>query len=833
MGKKVLSVFLAFVFLLAVFPMAFAAAGTEAEDARTLLQNSMSSFQSYSDRIVLEENQLLDAVVIYRNELAAAKALLEGDLQEASVYTTIRASLVSKWQEMRRVTVIGSAFETEFNQKYNDVYMAKDSYTPESWADVEAAYALKTTAIVNYGTDAQCKECMTALENAIAGLQAATDEDPLAVAARNTLASEMPVFQAYSDRVVMASSQTKANVVIYRQVLQQAYDLVEGPLQDASVYPAMRTNLVSAWQNMRLTMGMGIVFEQNFDAAYLAVAVNADLYTPETWAPVAAAYAVKTQEMIDRGTDLECAVAMTNLNNAIKELVFAETPDTDVINARVELYKEVNGRFKDYSERVILPENLAKEEVISYNEELASVKAEIEGPLKTVEEYAAMRSVLVTKWDAMRNAAGIALGFQLMAEDIYNEYAVNQSSYYPDSWAAVEAAYAKVTEKVINYGTDAQSLSIINELNKAVAALESTEDPAALAAKAELINSMPAFRSYSDRVVLTSSETKASVISYRTELANAEALISEQQIQAAEVYTNMRSSLVSKWTAMRRELKMGIVFESEMNTIYNAVSADKDLYTADSWAAVEAAYALKTSSVINYGTDEQCANAISALETAVSELVLLSEQPVTVQMNTLPSKIIYTVGEVFDVAGAEIKVTFADNHTEVLPVTNDMISGFDSSSAGIKTITVTYVGNTVTFEVTVIDNSDVIFAVNGGEDMFAAKGETVSVPISVSEGSEMSNCLIEILYDTSVLTFNGASGTGFFEANETTPGRILIGYISSEPLSEETLLFTLNFTVNAETVSEITSLIFDAMEVVSGTYENLTFNVNNAVISIS
>ena len=156
MSKRIITALLACVLMLSMFPVVFAA-DTEAETARTTLQNSMPSFNGFSARIVLDENQLKDSVVIYRNELAAATTLLAGDIQAASVYTNMRASLVSKWQAMRSETVIGSVFESKFNKMYTDVSQAQSSYTKASWADVETAYALKTTAIVNSGTDAQCK----------------------------------------------------------------------------------------------------------------------------------------------------------------------------------------------------------------------------------------------------------------------------------------------------------------------------------------------------------------------------------------------------------------------------------------------------------------------------------------------------------------------------------------------------------------------------------------------------------------------------------------------------------------------------------------------------
>ncbi|GEM_PF-6187108 len=61
----------------------------------------------------------------------------------------------------------------------------------------------------------------------------------------------------------------------------------------------------------------------------------------------------------------------------------------------------------------------------------------------------------------------------------------------------------------------------------------------------------------------------------------------------------------------------------------------------------------------------------------------------------------YFVGEAYDNSRLKIKVTLSDESTFEEVVTADMVSGFDSSSAGPKTLTITRKGKTVTFNVTV------------------------------------------------------------------------------------------------------------------------------------
>ena len=62
----------------------------------------------------------------------------------------------------------------------------------------------------------------------------------------------------------------------------------------------------------------------------------------------------------------------------------------------------------------------------------------------------------------------------------------------------------------------------------------------------------------------------------------------------------------------------------------------------------------------------------------------------------------YYTGEELDVTGLQITVTMSDDTTSTIPVTEDMVSGFDSSAAvDEQTLTVTYKGNTATFVIKV------------------------------------------------------------------------------------------------------------------------------------
>lgn len=74
-----------------------------------------------------------------------------------------------------------------------------------------------------------------------------------------------------------------------------------------------------------------------------------------------------------------------------------------------------------------------------------------------------------------------------------------------------------------------------------------------------------------------------------------------------------------------------------------------------------------------------------------------------ITVSKTPDKTMYYQGEIFDSTGLEISKTYNDGTSE--STTDYELSGFDSSSAGTKTITVTVSGKTTTFEISVSEAS--------------------------------------------------------------------------------------------------------------------------------
>ena len=95
----------------------------------------------------------------------------------------------------------------------------------------------------------------------------------------------------------------------------------------------------------------------------------------------------------------------------------------------------------------------------------------------------------------------------------------------------------------------------------------------------------------------------------------------------------------------------------------------------------------------------------------------------SIAVTTQPTKTVYTVGDTFDATGLVVTATYSDGTTA--PVTDYTLSTVDMSTAGTKTVTVTYEGKTATFEITVKEAGPTVNTVST-ETGFVEDGEFIS-----------------------------------------------------------------------------------------------------------
>ena len=94
---------------------------------------------------------------------------------------------------------------------------------------------------------------------------------------------------------------------------------------------------------------------------------------------------------------------------------------------------------------------------------------------------------------------------------------------------------------------------------------------------------------------------------------------------------------------------------------------------------------------------------------------LYDEIPESIYIFAPPAKTAYSIGESLDLTGLSVAARYSGNKTVELKTSELTITGFSSSTAGTKTVTVDYLGKKATFTVTVKDGSGSGQDIPGGE----------------------------------------------------------------------------------------------------------------------
>ena len=87
--------------------------------------------------------------------------------------------------------------------------------------------------------------------------------------------------------------------------------------------------------------------------------------------------------------------------------------------------------------------------------------------------------------------------------------------------------------------------------------------------------------------------------------------------------------------------------------------------------------------------------------------ITVNKRVISSMVFTEPSKLVYNVGEQLDLKKGKLSVVFksTDKYSEDIPLTPEMISGYDPYKVGEQTVTVTYLNVIVGFDVKVLPNT--------------------------------------------------------------------------------------------------------------------------------
>lgn len=79
---------------------------------------------------------------------------------------------------------------------------------------------------------------------------------------------------------------------------------------------------------------------------------------------------------------------------------------------------------------------------------------------------------------------------------------------------------------------------------------------------------------------------------------------------------------------------------------------------------------------------------------------------VSVELTSLPLKLEYKIGQIIDVGGGILTVTFSNDSTSAVALQSSMVRDFDSNNAGLQWVTIEYEGTFNMFCVDIIGNDD-------------------------------------------------------------------------------------------------------------------------------
>lgn len=107
---------------------------------------------------------------------------------------------------------------------------------------------------------------------------------------------------------------------------------------------------------------------------------------------------------------------------------------------------------------------------------------------------------------------------------------------------------------------------------------------------------------------------------------------------------------------------------------------------------------------------------------------VIAKELSSIEVSKNPDKINYFTGSNdIDVTGGKVKLMYSNGTSEEIDMTSDMCSKVDLSSAGTKTVTVTYQGKTATFKVYVVDKTAQSLELNGVTGKSVTEGMKLDV----------------------------------------------------------------------------------------------------------
>jgi hypothetical protein len=140
----------------------------------------------------------------------------------------------------------------------------------------------------------------------------------------------------------------------------------------------------------------------------------------------------------------------------------------------------------------------------------------------------------------------------------------------------------------------------------------------------------------------------------------------------------------------------------------------------------------------------------------------------SIQVIALPSKTVYVTGEAFNISGLTVLGTYTDSTMGLQPVAAGQISGYNATSAGTQTLTVTMGTVSTTFTVTVC-GLDHIRVIQLPSKVVYAQGESLD-----PTGIEVQGIYIGAGISTERIISGSALSISGFNSTQTGPQNLTV-----------------------------------------------------------
>ena len=167
-------------------------------------------------------------------------------------------------------------------------------------------------------------------------------------------------------------------------------------------------------------------------------------------------------------------------------------------------------------------------------------------------------------------------------------------------------------------------------------------------------------------------------------------------------------------------------------------------------------------------------------KTATFDVTIKAIELVSIEIATNPSKVEYDVNDVFDATGLTLTASY--NNGTTATITDGYVLGdVDMTTAGTKTVTVTYEGKTVSFDITVNETAVAYFNIIGGASVKTQGGVNyiVGLQTSLTKAKFQSTYIeyenVKLTYEMTTSRYLGTGST--VTATSTLTGEVIGEYV--------------------------------------------------------